>query len=152
MRDNFSFFHTVVNWKFTLNEKIFRQINYLVIHLVKTLLSRKFCQKCVRSNFRNYQNRAVHTAQCHSAEIPQFFVLQCFKSRDDNFSSNYFTSKGQFQTDFSQLLVDPKFLNSYGGQYMTSIAPHKSCNKLDKPWAEKSASEKLPILTKNCRL
>ena len=78
--------------------------------------------------------------------------VQCFKSRDDNFSSNYFISKGQFQTDFSQLLVDPKFLNSYGGQYMTSIAPHKSCNKLDKPWAEKSASEKLPILTKNCRL
>ena len=31
----------------------FRQINYLVISLVKPLLSRSFCQKCVRVTFRN---------------------------------------------------------------------------------------------------
>ena len=42
------------NEKFTLTEKIIRQINYLVISLVKPLLSRKFCQKCVRVNFRNF--------------------------------------------------------------------------------------------------
>ena len=40
--------------KFTLTEKIFRQITYLVISLVKLLLSRNFCQKCVRVNFRNF--------------------------------------------------------------------------------------------------
>ena len=42
------------NQKFTLTEKIFRQINYLVISLVKTLLSRNFCQKRVRVNFHNF--------------------------------------------------------------------------------------------------
>ena len=40
--------------KFTLTEKIFRQITYLVISLVKLLLSRNFCQKCMRGNFRNF--------------------------------------------------------------------------------------------------
>ena len=35
-------------------KKIFRQITYLVISLVKLLLSRNFCQKCVRVNFRNF--------------------------------------------------------------------------------------------------
>ena len=44
--------------KFTLTEKIFRQITYLVISLVKLLLSRNFCQKCVRVNSRNF-----HTVQ-----------------------------------------------------------------------------------------
>ena len=35
--------------KFTLTEKIlFRQITYLVFSLVKLLLSRNFCQKCMR--------------------------------------------------------------------------------------------------------
>jgi len=44
--------------KFTLNEKIFRQITYLVISLVKLILSRNFCQKCVRMNFHYF-----HTVQ-----------------------------------------------------------------------------------------
>ena len=35
-------------------KKIFRQINYLVISLVKALLSRNFCQKSVRVNFCNF--------------------------------------------------------------------------------------------------
>ena len=34
-----------INEKFSLTEKKFREINYLVISLVKTLLSRNFCQK-----------------------------------------------------------------------------------------------------------
>ena len=42
------------NAKFTLTEKIFRQINSLVISLVKSLFSRNFCQKSVRENFRNF--------------------------------------------------------------------------------------------------
>ena len=40
-------------------EKKIRQINYLVISLVKPLLSRNFCQKCVRENFRNFHNVAL---------------------------------------------------------------------------------------------
>ena len=47
------------NEKFTLTEKIFRQINSLVTSLVKNvhvLISRNFCQKMrmVRVNFRNF--------------------------------------------------------------------------------------------------
>ena len=34
----------------------FRQITYLVISLVKVLLSRNFCQKLVRVNFRNFHS------------------------------------------------------------------------------------------------
>ena len=41
------------NERFTIIEKI-RQINYLVNSLVKPLLSRNFCQKNVRVNFRNF--------------------------------------------------------------------------------------------------
>ena len=44
------------NEKFTLTEKIFRQINYLVILLVKTLFSRNFCQKSVRVNFCKFHS------------------------------------------------------------------------------------------------
>ena len=36
------------NEKFSLAKKIFRQINYLLTYFVKPLLSRNFCQKCVR--------------------------------------------------------------------------------------------------------
>ena len=42
------------NEKFYLTKKIFRQINSLVTYLVKPLLSRNFCQKCVRENVRNF--------------------------------------------------------------------------------------------------
>ena len=35
-------------------KKIFRQINYLVTYLVNPLLSRNFCQKCVRENSLNF--------------------------------------------------------------------------------------------------
>ena len=42
------------NEKFSLTEKKFRQINHLVISLVKPLLSRNFCEKSVRENFCNF--------------------------------------------------------------------------------------------------
>ena len=45
--------------KFSLTEKIFRKINSLVTYLVKPLVSRNFCQKCVTENFRNF-----HTVSC----------------------------------------------------------------------------------------
>ena len=44
------------NKKFTLTEKIFREINSLVTCLVKPLLSRNFCQKSVRENFPNFHS------------------------------------------------------------------------------------------------
>ena len=42
------------NEKFTLTKIFFRQINSLVIYLVNALVSRNFCQKSVRVNFRNF--------------------------------------------------------------------------------------------------
>ena len=51
------------NGKFGLTEKIFRQINSLVICLVKPLFSRNFCRKSVRLKFHYF-----HTVlKCHSA-------------------------------------------------------------------------------------
>ena len=48
------------NEKFSLTKWIFRQINSLVISLlVKTLLSRNFCQKCRRLNRGNF-----HSSTC----------------------------------------------------------------------------------------
>ena len=52
--------HTV--WKdekFSLTKKIFRQINSLLISLVKALLSRNFCQKCVRLNCSDFHTVAA---------------------------------------------------------------------------------------------
>ena len=37
-----------------VSQKIFREINSLVISLVETLLSRIFCKKCVRLNNSNF--------------------------------------------------------------------------------------------------
>ena len=78
-------------------------------------------------------------------------LLQCSKSRDDNFPSNYFISKGQFQTHFSQLQIYSIFLNSYGGQYMSSIAPNKSGKIHNQLVAEKSGSEKMPSLSRKSK-
>ena len=63
--ENSQNYHTVAectvwkNEKFSLTKKIFRQINSLVIYLVKLLLSRNFCQKCVRLNFRHFNTHNV---------------------------------------------------------------------------------------------
>ena len=43
------------NEKFTLTEKIFREIDSLVTSFVNMLLSRNFCSKTVRVNSRNFQ-------------------------------------------------------------------------------------------------
>ena len=53
---HFSIYTANVVWEnetFTFAKKIFRQINSLAIYLVKPLLSRNLCQKCVRVNSRN---------------------------------------------------------------------------------------------------
>ena len=47
----------LTSWKNKKNyshQKIFRQINSLVIYSEKRLLSRNFCQDCVRKNSRNF--------------------------------------------------------------------------------------------------
>ena len=56
-----------INEKFSLTKK-FRQINNLVISLVKPLLSRNFCEKIVRENF--------HTAHC--GKMKKFTLTKFF--------------------------------------------------------------------------
>ena len=67
-----------------------------------------FHQRCI-SSLVKWKVVAERRNQCYQQ-------LQCFKSRNDNFSWNYFISKGQFQMHFSQLLVGSIFSHSYGGQ------------------------------------
>ena len=61
--------------KFNPTEKIFRQNTYLVISLVKLLLSRNFCQKCAGVNSRNF-----HTVCCENEK----FSLTEEKNREIN--------------------------------------------------------------------
>ena len=75
VRLNFSHFHSTVwkNEKFGLTEKIFRQINSLVICLVKPLLSRNFCRKSVRLKFHNF-----HTVSRITLRKLLKFTHNCF--------------------------------------------------------------------------
>ena len=68
------------NEKFTLTKEIFRQINYLVIYLVKPLFSRNFPQKCVRENSRNFHT--VHVKQCENCRnsLSHFFRKNLVKA------------------------------------------------------------------------
>ena len=52
-------------------EKKFRQINSLVICLVKLLLSRNFCPKSVRLKFHNF-----HTVQCTLWKLQKFTLTK----------------------------------------------------------------------------
>ena len=65
----FSTLYNVGKWK------KFRQINSLVISLVKALLSRNFCQNCVRVNFRIF-----HTLYCgnYGILLPKFCIKSTF--------------------------------------------------------------------------
>ena len=46
--------HRVEKREILSHQKIFRQINSLVSYLVKPLIPRNFCHKCVRENSRNF--------------------------------------------------------------------------------------------------
>ena len=71
--------HTVrKNEKFNLTEKKFRQIK-LVISLVKPLLSRNFCQKCVRVNFRNFY--ILEKSRFFPRQINVFLPIFCFVNK-----------------------------------------------------------------------
>ena len=55
--------------KFNLTKKEIRQINYLVIFLVKLLLSRNFCQKRVRVNFRNLHTQLAYFTKLFQVRV-----------------------------------------------------------------------------------
>ena len=59
------------NEKFSLTEKKIRQITYLVISLVKPMLSRNFCKRSARENFCNFHT--VNKMLFVSVKVPLFF-------------------------------------------------------------------------------
>ena len=77
------------NEKFSLTEKIFRQINSLVTYLVKPLFSRNFWQKCVRENSRNF-----HTVHGDSSIFQQKFrETNAIANKSCNLISRNFAKK-----------------------------------------------------------
>ena len=99
-------FKSNVFWRLEASHrKIFRQINYLTIYLVKTLLSRNFCQKSVKVILRNF-HIVLHTAlkrilislknyfvkTFHSNKSVDFTKILIFQKRfDDAFMKFYYT-------------------------------------------------------------
>ena len=68
--------------KLTVKHKKFRQINYLIFSVLKTLLSRNFCQKSVTVNFRNFQTVCCGKTKCVSvltSKCPQYSVNTNFQ-------------------------------------------------------------------------
>ena len=69
--------------------KIFREINSLVTSLVKTVLPRNFCQKCVRENFHNF-----HTVSCTVWKLREFsLTLFWQKFRESNVYTKEITNE-----------------------------------------------------------
>ena len=102
-------------WKFdfTLTKKIFRQINSLVTYLIKPLLSRNFCQKCMREFPKFSHCCAIHTV----LEKPKIY---CHLK---NISWNQFTAwfislvKQLFSRYFWEKMVTAKFRNFHTMQF-----------------------------------
>ena len=68
------------NEKFALTEKIFRQINSLMISLVKMLLSWNFCQRSVRENIRNFHTAVVVCSHRKNISWNQLFSKTSLKT------------------------------------------------------------------------
>ena len=96
-------------------EKIFRQNAYLVISLVKLLLSRNFCQKCVRVNSRNFHTVCtIH--DCTFAILREIkVVVNCKKLNFPNatYLSTLLIAQNMFEMihlNFSELPFQGKFV------------------------------------------
>ena len=100
MRLNHSNFHTVhthsvEKQEILSHQKIFRQINSLVTYLVNALVSRNFCQKCVRvfRNFHSVEKREILSHQKIFRQInclvkpllSRNFCQKCVKEISRNF-------------------------------------------------------------------
>ena len=80
--------------KFTLTEKIFRQLNSLVISIVNTLVSRNFWQNRVRVNFRYF----------HSALWSGKYLLENYSVKSYSIDYHYSISRNNFLI-FSTLYI-----------------------------------------------
>ena len=67
------------NGKFALTEKIFREIYSLVTSLVRTLLSRYFCQESVKVPLRFYVKSNLANFGSRKTVILTFLVTQYFE-------------------------------------------------------------------------
>ena len=54
--------------------EIFREISSLVTSLVKTMLTRNVCQKCVRVNLRKFYSVEKREILCHADHYQRFHV------------------------------------------------------------------------------
>jgi len=93
VRVNSSFFHSVhctctvwKNEKFSLTKKIFRQNNFLVISLVRLLLSRNICEKMRETKSQQFPHCALHRVEkreilCHANFFPSNQVIAKFFSK-----------------------------------------------------------------------
>ena len=117
------------NEKFSLTKNIVRQINSLVTYLVKPLLSRNFCQKCVRENSRNF-----HTVSCNKnlqniravIQLPNSVINLNYLIQKSEKSFNLKPQRFWFRKD----LFDDYFLEQLnhdkGGQWHAKHRIHKS--------------------------
>ena len=79
------------NEKFSLTEKIFREINSLVTFLVKMLLSRNFCQKCVRVNFRYFHTVCLVAWSGYQHRASSHFLIFEWNKKIQYLIRNYYT-------------------------------------------------------------
>ena len=94
------------NAKFTLTQNFSRQINYLVILLVKSLLSRNFCQKRVRVNFRNF-----HTVLCKLCQTRGFSLTKIsWKGRYESCFHEIFFGEGTVASGVISEIYSHSFL------------------------------------------
>ena len=96
------------NKKFSRTKKIFRQINSLVTYLVNQLLSRNFCQKWARENFRNFHNVVVEITETQCGKMKN--LLSPKKIRQTN-SLVFSLVKTLLSRNFCQRSVTVNFRN-----------------------------------------
>ena len=85
------------NEKFTLTGKIFRETNTLVKSLLKTLLSRKFCQKNVRVNLHNFHT--VYQVWKEGKNLLPFFSFAKRKSNMIYWRKTFLIKRAYFSNE-----------------------------------------------------
>ena len=97
--------HGTTVWKlrkFSLTEIFFREINSLVIYILKTLLSRNFCQKSVRVNFRNF-----HTVGTRAKWLYKELSFWILIIRHQNLKITFLLKATQYNLNLPKLEVEP---------------------------------------------
>ena len=96
-----------INKTFSLTVKIFREINFFLTSSVKPLLSRNFCQKCVRLKFSFF-----HTVVSILHSVEKWKIYSHWKNISSNQLFSDFVSKNVIFTEFLPKKCESKFLQS----------------------------------------